>query len=86
MQADPALLETLVYITELPTPILGDFDPDYLRLPREVLSTVMRHHQKYFSVEDAEGRLAPHFIAVMNTGGDPEGPARPAAGSARTAC
>lgn len=73
VQADPALLETLVYITELPTPILGDFDPDYLRLPREVLSTVMRHHQKYFSVEDAEGRLAPHFIAVMNTGGDPEG-------------
>ena len=33
----------------------------------------MRHHQKYFSVEDAAGKLAPHFVAVMNTSGDPEG-------------
>ncbi len=33
----------------------------------------MRHHQKYLSVEDADGKLAPHFIAVMNTNGDPEG-------------
>ena len=33
----------------------------------------MRHHQKYFSVEDAEGNLAPHFVAVMNTNADPEG-------------
>jgi glycyl-tRNA synthetase beta chain len=38
-----------------------------------VLVTVMRHHQKYFSVEDATGNLAPHFIAVMNTDADPEG-------------
>ncbi len=33
----------------------------------------MRHHQKYFSVEDASGNLAPHFIAVMNTNADPDG-------------
>ena len=33
----------------------------------------MRHHQKYFSVEDADGKLAPHFVAVMNTNADPEG-------------
>lgn len=71
---DPELLETLVFITEYPTPILGSFDPEYLKLPREVLSTVMRHHQKYFSVEEVStGNLAPHFIAVMNTNADPEG-------------
>ena len=69
---DPALLATLVYLTEWPAPILGSFDPEYLGLPSEVLVTVMRHHQKYFSVEDGEGRLAPHFIAVMNTNADPE--------------
>ena len=34
---------------------------------------MMRHHQKYLSVEDAEGKLAPHFIAVMNTNADPDG-------------
>ena len=38
-----------------------------------MLVTVMRHHQKYFSVEDASGNLAPHFIAVMNTNADPDG-------------
>ncbi len=72
-RTDEALLDTLVYITELPTPILGAFDRKYLSLPEEVLVTVMRHHQKYFSLADAEGRLAPHFIAVMNMDGDPDG-------------
>jgi glycyl-tRNA synthetase beta chain len=70
---DPDLLHTLIYITEFPTPILGSFDRSYLELPQEVLVTVMRHHQKYLSVEDADGKLAPHFIAVMNTDADPDG-------------
>jgi glycyl-tRNA synthetase beta chain len=70
---DVDLIETLTYITEYPTAIKGDFDPAYLELPPEVLTTVMRHHQKYFSVESAPGKLAPHFVAVMNTSGDPEG-------------
>src|SRR6185295_977611 len=65
-------IETLTYITEFPSAIKGDFDPAYLELPAEVLTTVMRHHQKYFSVEDTIG-LAPHFVAVMNTSGDPDG-------------
>jgi glycyl-tRNA synthetase beta chain len=70
---DADLIETLTYITEYPTAIKGDFDPAYLELPAEVLTTVMRHHQKYFSVESAPGKLAPNFVAVMNTSGDPEG-------------
>ena len=72
-QVDPELLETLTYLTECPAAIRGDFDPAYLELPAEVLTTVMRHHQKYFSVESSPGRLAPHFVAIMNTPGDPEG-------------
>ena len=70
---DEALLETLVYLTEFPTPILGSFDPSYLELPGEVLITVMRHHQRYFSLEAKDGTLAPNFLAVMNTAADPEG-------------
>jgi len=73
LKSDPALLETLTYLTEYPTPILGSFDKSYLSLPEEVLTTVMRHHQKYFSVLGADGKLAPHFVAVMNTSADPEG-------------
>ncbi len=73
VRPDAGLLETLVYLTEYPTPILGRFDESYLGLPEEVLTTVMRHHQKYFSVVSGDGRLAPHFLAVMNAAGDPEG-------------
>lgn len=70
---DADLLETLTFITEYPAAIRGSFDPLYLELPAEVLTTVMKHHQKYFSVEPRPGQLAPHFVAVMNTSGDPEG-------------
>ena len=73
IKPDDKLLETLVYLTESPMPIQGSFDPQFLELPEEVLITVMRHHQKYFSVEDAEGKLAPAFVAVMNIPSDPEG-------------
>jgi len=73
IKPDAALLETLVYITEYPTAITGNFDPQFLELPEEVLVTVMRHHQKYFSVEDERGKLAPQFVAVMNVDADSEG-------------
>jgi len=72
VKQDRDLMETLTYLTEYPTPILGSFDRSYLSLPKEVLVEVMRHHQKYLSVEDSDGKLAPHFIAVMNTNGDPD--------------
>jgi glycyl-tRNA synthetase beta chain len=70
---DPTLLNTVVNLTEWPSVILGSFDREFLELPEEVLVTVMRDHQKYFAVEDARGRLQPHFLAVLNTDGDPEG-------------
>jgi glycyl-tRNA synthetase beta chain len=73
IKPDDKLLETLVYLTECPMPIQGSFDPQFLELPEEVLVTVMRHHQRYFSVQDSEGKLAPAFVAVMNIPSDPEG-------------
>lgn len=72
-KCDNALLDTLVNLTEWPTPITGSFDPEYLDLPKEVLMMVMRHHQKYFAVENADGTLANQFVAVTNTNGDPDG-------------
>jgi glycyl-tRNA synthetase beta chain len=72
---DAALVETVVHLTEWPTVILGDFESEYLALPEEVLVTVMRDHQKYFAVEGADGKLAPHFLAVLNTEADEEGAA-----------
>ena len=73
---DKTLLDTVVNLTEFPSAILGNFDPQFLELPEEVLVTVMRDHQKYFAVEDASGKLAPHFLAVLNTDADREGTIR----------
>ena len=70
---DKELLATVVNLTEYPSVILGNFEPEYLSLPEEVLVTVMRDHQKYFAVEDANGKLAPHFLAVLNTSSDADG-------------
>ena len=70
---DKSLLDTVVHLTEWPSVILGNFDPEFLALPEEVLVTVMRDHQKYFAVEDANGKLLPHFLAVLNTDADPQG-------------
>ena len=70
---DKDLLDTVVNLTEWPAVILGGFDREFLELPEEVLVTVMRDHQKYFAIEDASGKLLPHFLAVLNTDGDPQG-------------
>ena len=80
---DEALIETVVHLTEWPTVVLGGFEPEYLELPEEVLVTVMRDHQKYFAVEGADGKLAPHFLAVLNTQVDAEGEAIIRHGNAR---
>lgn len=71
---DADLIEENVYLTEWVTAVLGAFDPAYLSLPRPVLVTAMKKHQRFFPIEDArvgdaDGNLLPHFIAVRN-GGD----------------
>jgi glycyl-tRNA synthetase beta chain len=63
---DEALVDSVTHLTEWPDVLLGNFEPAYLTLPEEVLVTVMRDHQKYFAVEDATGKLAPHFLTVTN--------------------
>jgi glycyl-tRNA synthetase beta chain len=70
---DESLVETVVHLTEWPTVLYGSFEPEYLALPEEVLVTVMRDHQKYFAVEDAQAKLAPHFLTVLNMQVDEEG-------------
>jgi glycyl-tRNA synthetase beta chain len=69
--ADEALLEINGFLVEWPTALAGRFDPAYLELPREVIITALREHQRFFAVEDAAGRLLPAFIAVRN--GDERG-------------
>jgi glycyl-tRNA synthetase beta chain len=72
---DHALVDKLTHLTEWPTVIAGGFEAEYLALPEEVLVTVMRDHQSYFAVETVDGKLAPHFLAVLNTETDAKGEA-----------
>ncbi len=64
---DEGLLETVNYLVEYPVPVLCSFDKEYLKLPKELLVTVMKDHQKYFALQDAGGYLANSFIVVSNT-------------------
>ncbi len=60
------LIDEVTNLVEAPTAFLGEFDPQYLELPDDVLSTVMRKHQRYFSIEDNQGQLLNYFIGVRN--------------------
>lgn len=63
---DEDLLDEVCGMVEFPYPILGKIESDFMSLPRELLITVMRHHQRYFALQDAKGQLAPFFIVVAN--------------------
>jgi len=70
---DAELEEWTVNSTEWPSAIRGGFDERFLRLPREILTTVMRDHQKYFAVESRQGKLEPYFVAILNVDSDERG-------------
>ncbi len=64
---DEELLDTVNFLVEYPFPVLCGFSEEYLDLPKELLITVMRDHQKYFAVQDSTGNLLNHFIVISNT-------------------
>ena len=63
---DANLLEAVTHLVEYPCPILGEFGKEYLELPKEVLISVMKKHQRYFSIVNSNGSLLPNFIAISN--------------------
>jgi glycyl-tRNA synthetase beta chain len=65
--ADAGLLDTVTNLVEIPIATGGKFDDVFLELPREILITSMREHQKYFAVVDQNDQLMPCFVAVNNT-------------------
>ena len=70
---DEWLADWISNSTEWPLPTLGSFDERFLHLPREILITVMRDHQRYFAAEDQQGSLRPYFVAVLNMDSDAQG-------------
>ncbi len=66
IMADDKLLETVNWLVEYPVVLLGNFKKEFLELPKEVLITSMKSHQKYFSLVDSQGNLLPFFITISN--------------------
>jgi len=66
IKRDDWLLEEVTGLVEWPVVLMGSIDAKFMDLPPEVLSTVMRKHQKYFSLLDKDGKLSPHFLIVAN--------------------
>ncbi|NWF53106.1 MAG: glycine--tRNA ligase subunit beta [Nitrospirae bacterium] len=64
---DEELIETVNFLVEYPFPVICSFNEDYLQLPKELLITVMKDHQKFFAIQDNQGKLINHFIVVSNT-------------------
>ena len=67
---DAGLLDEVTNLVEAPTALRGSFAADYLRLPPEVLVSVMKKHQRYFPMQDAAGQLLPYFITIRNGNGE----------------
>jgi len=62
---DDELIDEITCLTEFPVGIVGDFSPEYLILPKEVIITVCKHHQRYLNFEK-DGKLIPKFLAFSN--------------------
>jgi len=65
-ELDESLLEEVTQLVEVPTALRGSFEEIHLRLPAEVLISVMKKHQRYFPVQKADGTLLPFFVTVRN--------------------
>lgn len=63
---DPVLLDIVSNLVEYPFSVAGDFESEYLKLPKEILISVMKKHQRYFPIVGSSGGLLPKFIAVSN--------------------
>ncbi|OPY80753.1 MAG: Glycine--tRNA ligase beta subunit [Syntrophorhabdus sp. PtaU1.Bin153] len=64
---DTDLIKEILYITEYPYPLKGEFDPAFLKIPKEVLINVMKSHQRYIPMLDGNEALMPYFICFANT-------------------
>ncbi len=64
---DPGLLEEINFLVESPHALMGAFPESFLELPASILITCMKKHQRYFALQDVNGRISNKFIAINNT-------------------
>jgi glycyl-tRNA synthetase len=66
LSVDGTVLTEVTNMVENPQVLMGSFDEEYLRLPAEVLTVVMKKHQRYLPVRTADGALMPRFVSIAN--------------------
>lgn len=66
IRSDEKLLDEVTGLVEWPVALLGTIEDRFMKLPHELLQVTMGNHQKYFTLEDANGHIAPHFIFIAN--------------------
>ncbi|MCC7202489.1 MAG: glycine--tRNA ligase subunit beta [Nitrospirae bacterium] len=67
VRPDDELLKEVAFLTEYPVAVCGRFDERFLALPKDVLITVLREHQRSFLIEKERGDSLPYFVSVSNT-------------------
>lgn len=63
---DESLVEEVTGLVEYPNAMIGQIPEKFMKVPREILVTAMRNHQRYFALNDKSGNFAPYFIFVSN--------------------
>lgn len=63
---DEDLINETISFTEHPVVLSGDMDIKFLKLPKELITTVLKKQLRMFPVVDNKGNLQPHFIAVRD--------------------
>jgi glycyl-tRNA synthetase beta chain len=66
LKEDPGLLDEVTGLVEWPVVLIGGIEAEFMDLPPEVLTTAMRSHQKYFTLLNEDGSMAPRFALVSN--------------------
>ncbi len=61
---DEELLEMVCLMTEWPGAVVGHIDASFMAMPKEIITTAMREHQRYFAMEKADNSLLPNFIMI----------------------
>ena len=70
IKEDDRLLDIVTNLVEYPEAVVGDFDPRYLTLPEQIISSTISQNQKCFSVYDEQDKLANKFVFISN--GNPQ--------------
>lgn len=64
---DEELLDEVIYLVEYPVVFKGEFEKEFLKLPKEIIIAALKQHQRYFTLQTKDGELSNYFIFISNS-------------------